>query len=160
MGPPILSALSRTQSSNFGFNSQGLLVKNRFTLLGTFWIYFRFTQNVANEKNIQRTLTSITKMTYDMCISMSALPSSNIFRFIHDKDSFDRGCLCDVTSGGHYEMTHLNSCWIPHHVNVKIPLPNALREIHRGKYYQHCNRKLFSLGSFWRNIFGWGGQVL
>ena len=52
------------------------------------------------------------------------------FRFIHDKDSFDRGCLCAVTSGGHYEMTHLNSSWIPHHVNVKIPLPHALRQIH------------------------------
>ena len=52
------------------------------------------------------------------------------FRFIHDKDSFDRGCLCAVTSGGHYEMTHLNSSWIPRHVNVKIPLPHALRQIH------------------------------
>ena len=77
------------------------------------------------------------------------------FRFIHDKDSFDRGCLCAVTSGGHYEMTHLNSSWIPRHVNVKIPLPHALRQIHTNIQ----NVSAFPLSDPFQLLFGDGGLI-
>ena len=33
--------------------------------------------------------------------STTTASPSNISGFIFDEDSFDRGCLCDVTSGGH-----------------------------------------------------------